>query len=146
MSYSIDLLTADCYPGTSCLINKLDIRDEEMLAEYEAMVTTAKVALLEQNPLPGNFSRQDAVLCGVGRDQLFLHSTIQGVGHEEVHIPHRFGREAGRLLFRLFSLNSARVSHAIEEELHVVIGELLRAISRAAPSLRVPASPPRARP
>lgn len=55
MSYSIDSLTADCYPGTSCLINKLDIRDEEMLAEYEAMVTTAKVALLEQNPLPGNF-------------------------------------------------------------------------------------------
>ena len=35
MSYSIDSLTADCYPGTSCLINKLDIRDEEMLAEYE---------------------------------------------------------------------------------------------------------------
>jgi cell filamentation protein len=55
MSYSIDSLTADCYPGTSCLINKLDIRDEEMLAEYEAMVTTAKVALLAQNPLPGNF-------------------------------------------------------------------------------------------
>lgn len=55
MSYSIDSLTADCYPGTSCLINKLDIHDEEMLAEYEAMVTTAKVALLEQNPLPGNF-------------------------------------------------------------------------------------------
>jgi cell filamentation protein len=55
MSYSIDSLTADCYPGTSCLINKLDIRDEEMLAEYEAMVTTAKAALLEQNPLPGSF-------------------------------------------------------------------------------------------
>ena len=55
MSYSIDSLTADCYTGTSCLKNKLDNRDEEMLAEYEAMVTTAKVALLEQNPLPGNF-------------------------------------------------------------------------------------------
>lgn len=55
MSYSIDPLTSDCYPGTSCLINKLGIRDEETLAEYEAMVTTAKVALLEQNPLTGNF-------------------------------------------------------------------------------------------
>ena len=55
MGYSIDSLTANCYPGTSCLINKLDIRDAEILAEYEAMVTTAKVALLEQNSLPGNF-------------------------------------------------------------------------------------------
>ena len=55
MSYSIDPLTADCYPGTSCLINKLDIRDEKTLGEYEAMVTTAKTAILEQTPLRGNF-------------------------------------------------------------------------------------------
>lgn len=55
MSYSIDSLTADCYPGTSCLVNKLDIRDERILSEYEAMVTTAKIALLEKSPLPGAF-------------------------------------------------------------------------------------------
>ena len=28
MSYSIDPLTADCYAGTTCLINKLNIHDE----------------------------------------------------------------------------------------------------------------------
>ena len=31
MSYSIDALTNDCYKGTTCLINKLDIRDNKQL-------------------------------------------------------------------------------------------------------------------
>ena len=28
MSYSLDPISADCYPGATVLINKLDIRDE----------------------------------------------------------------------------------------------------------------------
>ena len=34
MSYSIDVITDDCYEGTSCLINKFDIRDEKRLIWY----------------------------------------------------------------------------------------------------------------
>lgn len=55
MSYSIDSLIQGCYPGTSCLINKLDLRDETVLAEYEAIITTAKAAMLEQQPINGSF-------------------------------------------------------------------------------------------
>ena len=40
MSYSIDPLIADCYPGTSVLINKLDIRAEAALASAEAELVT----------------------------------------------------------------------------------------------------------
>ena len=36
MAYSIDSTAADCYPGTTCLINKLGIQDETILAEKEA--------------------------------------------------------------------------------------------------------------
>lgn len=31
MAYSIDPLSANCYPGTTILINKFDIRDEAIL-------------------------------------------------------------------------------------------------------------------
>lgn len=55
MSYSIDSLTQGCYPGTSCLINKLGLRNETALAEYEAIITTAKAAMLEQQPINGSF-------------------------------------------------------------------------------------------
>lgn len=55
MSYSIDPLTADCYPGTTCLINKLNIRDEAQLAVVEAGITTLKASELSEHPLSGNF-------------------------------------------------------------------------------------------
>lgn len=55
MSYSIDPLTADCYEGTTCLINKFSIKDEEKLAKVEAAITLAKVASLEKNPIQGDF-------------------------------------------------------------------------------------------
>jgi cell filamentation protein len=32
MGYSMDAVTSDCYEGTTCLINKLDIRDEKQLS------------------------------------------------------------------------------------------------------------------
>ena len=44
MSYSIEPLTADCYPGTSVLINKLDIRDAAALASAEAELVTVRIA------------------------------------------------------------------------------------------------------
>lgn len=55
MSYSIDALTADCYEGTSCLINKFNIKDENKLSNIEAAITFAKASELEKTPINGNF-------------------------------------------------------------------------------------------
>lgn len=55
MSYSIESLSADCYPETHCLINKFDIHDESVLSEIEAAITAGKIALLEQDPIKGAF-------------------------------------------------------------------------------------------
>lgn len=55
MSYSMNSLTDNCYEGTSCLINKLDIRDEKQLDIIESHITLAKIAVLQQNPIKGNF-------------------------------------------------------------------------------------------
>lgn len=48
MGYGIEATTADCYPGTSCLINKLGIQDETKLAETEAAVVLGKASFLDQ--------------------------------------------------------------------------------------------------
>ena len=42
MAYSIDPISANCYPGTTVLINKFDIRDEAILNEVEGTLTAAK--------------------------------------------------------------------------------------------------------
>lgn len=55
MSYSIDAITDNCYEGTTCLINKLDIRDEKQLDVVESQITVAKISMLQQNPIDGNF-------------------------------------------------------------------------------------------
>lgn len=55
MSYSIDSLTDSCYKGTSCLINKLDIQDEKQFEIMESHITLAKISILQQNPIDGNF-------------------------------------------------------------------------------------------
>lgn len=55
MAYSIDALTDNCYPGTTCLVNKLDIRDESQLAQTEAAIVLGKAGLLDQQPLAGTF-------------------------------------------------------------------------------------------
>ena len=55
MGYSIDSLTDSCYEGTTCLINKFNITDEQKLAELEGRITFAKASVLERNPLEGNF-------------------------------------------------------------------------------------------
>ena len=55
MSYSIDALTDNCYPGTSVLINKFDINHDEQLQKVEELVVSAKIAQLEQFPITGIF-------------------------------------------------------------------------------------------
>jgi len=56
MSYSIDTLTNNCYKGTTCLINKFDIRDEKQLDIVESQITVAKISILQQNPIEGKFN------------------------------------------------------------------------------------------
>lgn len=41
MGYNIDLISANCYPGTSVLVNKFDIRDEAKLSEVESVLVSA---------------------------------------------------------------------------------------------------------
>ena len=55
MSYSIDAITDNCYKGTTCLINKLDIRDEKQLDIVESQITVAKISILQNTPIEGNF-------------------------------------------------------------------------------------------
>lgn len=55
MSYSLDSLQEGCYPGTSVLINKLDIRDEQVLAQVEADITKLRISQWELNPLADTF-------------------------------------------------------------------------------------------
>ncbi|MBQ9673953.1 MAG: hypothetical protein IJV39_04930 [Ruminococcus sp.] len=65
MSYDINTVTADCYEGTLCLINKFGVSDETALAQLEADITFAKSAELENTPINGyniNFSEIDTDL------------------------------------------------------------------------------------
>lgn len=55
MGYSIDTVTADCYAGTSCLINKFGIKDDKQLSLIEGQITFAKGSELEYNPIKGSF-------------------------------------------------------------------------------------------
>jgi cell filamentation protein len=55
MGYSIDPISADCYEGTTCLINKFGIKDEKELSQMETRITTAKCKELEVNPIDGDF-------------------------------------------------------------------------------------------
>lgn len=44
MSYSLDPVTDQCYPGTTVLVNRYDIRDEAVLNEVESSLTAARYA------------------------------------------------------------------------------------------------------
>jgi cell filamentation protein len=55
MGYSIDPISDNCYPGTTVLINKLGIRDEETLNEAETLATYINASKLEEQPLEGAF-------------------------------------------------------------------------------------------
>ena len=47
MGYSIKANEDNCYKGTTCLINKFNIKDDKKLAKIEADITFAKTAILE---------------------------------------------------------------------------------------------------
>jgi cell filamentation protein len=55
MSYSLDPISDDCYPGTTILRNKHNIRDEKLFNDVEATVVSAKTVLWEQHPLLNTF-------------------------------------------------------------------------------------------
>ena len=44
MGYSMDPVCADCYPGTTVLINKFGIKDELKLNEIESVLSSARFA------------------------------------------------------------------------------------------------------
>lgn len=51
MGYSVESTTANCYAGTTCLINKFGIKNEQTLAQIEADITFAKAAILESEDI-----------------------------------------------------------------------------------------------
>ena len=55
MPYTIEGSTQDCYPGTTVLVNKLDILDPVALAEVEGTLVAAKAAQWEDQPLTEAF-------------------------------------------------------------------------------------------
>ena len=55
MAYSLNPSSDNCYEGTTCLVNKLGIRDEKKLSEIEAGITFAKAVMLEETPINGDF-------------------------------------------------------------------------------------------
>ena len=55
MSYILDPISDNCYPNTTILVNKFDIRDERELADVEALITFTKTSQLEEHPLDGCF-------------------------------------------------------------------------------------------
>lgn len=44
-----------CYPGTNTLINKLDIRDNDLLHDEERVLTGIRLVQLQNRPIMGNF-------------------------------------------------------------------------------------------
>ena len=55
MAYSLNPSSDNCYEGTTCLVNKIGIRDEKKLTEIEAQITFAKAVLLEETPIDDDF-------------------------------------------------------------------------------------------
>lgn len=56
MAYKLDVTNADCYEGTTVLINKLGITDENELNSSEALITAYKAASLINEPPAADFS------------------------------------------------------------------------------------------
>lgn len=55
MGYSIDPISANCYPSTTILINKFDIQDEEKLNEIESVLSSARYAEWLNTPQSATF-------------------------------------------------------------------------------------------
>lgn len=54
----MDPSSENCYEGTTCLVNKFNIRDDKKLLELEAQITFAKAVMLEESPIEGDFDFQ----------------------------------------------------------------------------------------
>lgn len=65
MLYSVEPLTDNCYKGTTCLINKLNIRDASKLKAVEGRITFAKTMELERESLKTGFNEND--YCAIHR-------------------------------------------------------------------------------
>ena len=59
MAYSMNPLTADCYPGTAVLINKLGIRNDSELAEAETEIVSVRITERSRVSLVVTFSFLD---------------------------------------------------------------------------------------
>jgi len=55
MSYSVDSIQDLCYPGSSVLINKLGITEEEKLIAVEAVVVSSRSGMWLAHPLRTDF-------------------------------------------------------------------------------------------
>ena len=55
MGYTIDPISANCYPGTTVLINKFDIKDEQKLNEIEGVISSTRYAEWESAPKADTF-------------------------------------------------------------------------------------------
>lgn len=55
MGYSIEASSDSCYPNTTCLINKFDIKDDKKLSQIEAEITFAKAVILESEEVKPPF-------------------------------------------------------------------------------------------
>lgn len=55
MGYSLDTISDNCYPGTTVLINKFDIRNEAKLNEVETVLVSARSAEWLEHPKADSF-------------------------------------------------------------------------------------------
>lgn len=55
MAYSIDPVFANCYPGTTVLVNKFDIRDDAKLSEVETVLVSARSVEWTEHPQVNSF-------------------------------------------------------------------------------------------
>mgnify|MGYP000988654553 CR=1 FL=1 len=55
LGYSLDPISANCYPGTSVLVNKFDIRNEAKLNEVETVLVSARNAEWLNRPRTDGF-------------------------------------------------------------------------------------------
>ena len=55
MPYTIEASSSDCYPGTSILVNKFDLRSQADLDLVESTLVAAKATQWEEHPLCATF-------------------------------------------------------------------------------------------
>lgn len=55
MGYSLDAVSDHCYPNSTVLINKFDIRDQKKLDEVESVLTSARTVEWFNNPSSEKF-------------------------------------------------------------------------------------------